>query len=412
MIRKALVSLLFLNLVSAANAQFAEYGRKVIDSLCSPYFWGRGYTNEGCSHASYYLMNQFDYADIPPLGSKYFQEFSLTINTFPKELDLQLGKNKLIPSRDYQPHAESSSGSGTYKVVYADSTSANLPNVGEKTCLAIPKAWFDKYGNGRKGNTLDSLAALYPLIIEAGDKLTWTVGHGQMANPVFEVLSKWFWGAAKCNFKVSALIEENYYCTNVCAMVKGTQYPDSFLVLTAHYDHLGGMGAKTYIPGANDNASGTAMLLALAHYFKENPAKYSVVFIAFAGEEAGLVGSKFFVDKPRISLSKIKFLFNLDLMGTGGEGATVVNATVFKDQFAKLKEINDRMQYLPALNERGEAANSDHYWFTQKGVPSFFMYLQDKDYTAYHNIHDRPESLPLTKFNQSCKLIIDFFNSF
>ncbi len=407
--RKTAASLFFLSLFLNAGAQFSEYGRKVVDTLCSPYFSGRGYTNEGCSRAAYYLANQFDYLDVPPLGSKYFQEFPLTVNSFPGDLDLNLGGNALVPGRDYQPHAESPSGKGSFITTYADTNSARLPRVGEKTILMLPKAWLAKFGGGQ---VVDSLASLYPLILEGGEKLTWTVGHGQLGHPVFEVLSKWFWGAEKAKFKVESVIEDNYYCNNVCGIVKGTQYPDSFLVLTAHYDHLGGMGEKTYVPGANDNASGTAMLLSLAKHFQANPAKYSVVFIAFAGEEAGLVGSRFFVQKPRMSLSKIKFLFNLDLMGTGAEGATVVNATVFPAAFEQLKAVNERGQYLPVLNQRGEAANSDHYFFTQKGVPSFFMYLQDKNYTAYHNIHDRPQDLPMTKFNSTCKLIIDFFNSF
>lgn len=410
--RNTLLLLLFLSVLSSAKAQFVDFGRKVVDTLCTPYFSGRGYTNEGSSRASYYLATQFSFLDVPPIANQYFQEFPLTVNTFPGKLDLQLGGNTLVPGRDFQPYADSHSGNGSYKVVYADTTNGLIPILTPKTALMLPKSWFSKFATGRKEEVLDSLAQLYPLILEAGNKLTWTVGHGQLQNAVFEVKTEWFWNAAKVKFRVDAVVEENYYCNNVCAIVKGTQYPDSFLVLTAHYDHLGGMGAKTYIPGANDNASGTAMLLTLAKYFRENPARYSVVFIAFAGEEAGLVGSEFFVRNPKISLRKIKFLFNLDLMGTGAEGATVVNATVFPQAFEKLKTANDRGQYLPVINSRGEAANSDHYWFTQKGVPSFFMYLQDANYTAYHNISDQPKDLPLTKFDNTCKLIIDFFNSF
>ncbi|MES2627417.1 MAG: M20/M25/M40 family metallo-hydrolase [Bacteroidota bacterium] len=408
--RHFLCCLLCVSLLSPLRAQFAPTGRTIVDTLCTPYFWGRGYTAEGCSHAAYYLQNQFDFQDIPPLGERYFQEFPITVNTFPKALSLQLGSNTLIPGRDFQPHAESPSGAAKFKVVYADTNAAQLPRLTAKTALALPKAWISRFGTR---NSVDSLSAIYPaLIVEAGEKLTWTVGREQLAHPVFEVLSKWFWKAGQVKFKVAAVVEKDYYCNNVCAMVKGTQYPDSFLVLTAHYDHLGGMGAKTYIQGANDNASGTAMLLTLAYYFKQHPQKYSIVFIAFAGEEAGLVGSKYFIEHPRMELPKIKFLFNLDLMGTGAEGATVVNATVFREQFARLKRINDKGMYLPVINERGEAANSDHYWFTQRGVPSFFMYLQDKNYTAYHNINDRARDLPLTRFDATCKLIIDFFNSF
>ena len=82
--------------------------------------------------------------------------------------------------------------------------------------------------------------------------------------------------------------------------VEGSHFPDSFILFSAHYDHLGHMGKNIFIAGANDNASGTSMLLNLAaHYAKpENKPKYSVMFIAFGAEEAGLIGSKFYVQHP------------------------------------------------------------------------------------------------------------------
>ena len=117
-------------------------------------------------------------------------------------------------------------------------------------------------------------------------------------------------------------------------MVKGTAQPDSFIFITAHYDHLGGMGKDTYFPGANDNASGDALLLSLAKYYVAHPAKYSIGFILFAGEEAGLVGSKYYTENPIVPLKNIRFLINTDLAGTGDEGITVVNATEFPNEFA------------------------------------------------------------------------------
>ncbi len=88
------------------------------------------------------------------------------------------------------------------------------------------------------------------------------------------------------------------------ATIKGTAIPDSFLVFSAHYDHLGQMGKDIYFPGANDNASGTSMLLNLAKYYSQNRPKYSVLFIAFGGEEAGLIGSEYYVKNPLVPLSK------------------------------------------------------------------------------------------------------------
>ncbi|WP_448636180.1 M28 family peptidase [Pedobacter panaciterrae] len=79
------------------------------------------------------------------------------------------------------------------------------------------------------------------------------------------------------------------------------------MVITAHYDHLGGMGNKTYFPGANDNASGISFLLSLAKYYAANPQPYTMAFICFAGEEAGLLGSKYFTEYPLLALQKSGF---------------------------------------------------------------------------------------------------------
>ena len=65
---------------------------------------------------------------------------------------------------------------------------------------------------------------------------------------------------------------------NVIGYIEGTEIKDTFIVLTAHYDHLGMMG-KTMFPGANDNASGVAMMLDMADYFSINPCKYSIAFL-------------------------------------------------------------------------------------------------------------------------------------
>ena len=186
-------------------------------------------------------------------------------------------------------------------------------------------------------------------------------------------------------------------------------HPDSFLVVTAHYDHLGGMGKTTYFPGANDNASGVSLMMELARYYAQNPQPYSIAFIAFAGEEAGLIGSKYFTENPLVPLTSIRFLLNTDLAGTGTNGITVVNATEFPKEFAWMNQVNDENKLLVKINSRGKAANSDHYFFTEKGVPSFFFYTLG-GVTAYHDIYDRAEALPLNEFEDLFKLIVLFNN--
>jgi Zn-dependent M28 family amino/carboxypeptidase len=185
-----------------------------------------------------------------------------------------------------------------------------------------------------------------------------------------------------------------------------------FLFLTAHYDHLGRMGQASYFPGANDNASGNGMLYSIAQQIAKQPLeKYNVVFIAFAGEEAGLIGSKYYVEHPLIPMKNIRFLLNLDIMGSGEEGITCVNSTLFKKEFDRLIQLNDVAHYLPVIKQRGPAANSDHYFFTAAGVPAFFIYTMGPN-KNYHDVFDTFEALSFDKFDEIEHLLLEFIRGF
>jgi Iap family predicted aminopeptidase len=248
--------------------------------------------------------------------------------------------------------------------------------------------------------------------IESG-KLTMTIADQAYKIPCIQVLKKVF---DQYNDEISFDIEntfiKNYSAKNVIGVVEGTTYKDSFLFVTAHYDHLGTLGKKVYFPGANDNASGVSMLIELAKNIKNNPLKYTVVFIAFAGEEAGLIGSSYFVKNPLVELLRIKFLINLDLLGTGEEGIMVVNGTIYKEQVATLNNINNESNFLlKQIKTRGAAANSDHYPFYSKGVPSVFIYTLG-GVAAYHDVQDIEKTLPLTAFSNVFELLTKFLRSF
>jgi aminopeptidase YwaD len=86
---------------------------------------------------------------------------------------------------------------------------------------------------------------------------------------------------------------------------------------------------------------------------------------------------------------------------------TVVNASIFKKEFELLNAINDHGNYLVKIKSRGKAANSDHYWFTEKGVPSFFIYALG-GVQAYHDVDDKAATLPLTEFEDLFRLVVKF----
>jgi Zn-dependent M28 family amino/carboxypeptidase len=240
------------------------------------------------------------------------------------------------------------------------------------------------------------------------DKLTWSVGEDASDITTIELSKKSFHGIPQ-SFKINIenKVVKNFRAANVCSVVKGLEKPDSFIFITAHYDHLGGMGSNTYFPGANDNASGISLLLNLARYYAGHPQKYSIAFICFAGEEAGLKGSKYFTEHPLIPLKNIRFLTNTDLAGTGEEGITVVNASEYPKEFAMMNEINDQQHLLVKINARGKAPNSDHYFFSENGVPAFFFYTLG-GIKAYHDVFDVAATLPLTEYEDLFKLVVSF----
>ena len=95
------------------------------------------------------------------------------------------------------------------------------------------------------------------------------------------------------------------------------------------------------------------------------------------------------------------------MVGTGNDGATVVNATVYPKEFAMLNRVNNEGKFLVKINPRGKAANSDHYFFTEKGVPAFFLYTQG-GISAYHDVDDKAETLPFTVYENLFKLFVGF----
>jgi aminopeptidase YwaD len=410
--------LLFAFFAQYLSAQDTAYARKVLNDLCSPNFSGRAYVKNGDKKASDYIASQFKIAGLKSFNNNYFQNFNFSVNTFPKTVEVTLNGVKLIPGVDYL--VDPSSPSCHYKGVVDFVPISELDNEthydtkGYQLKAAVLDTFTPNYYE-EAAITLKKYGADYKkqlLIRLTNDKLTWSSSSRVAKVPGITLLSKVFDRSKPAKFEIT--IKNKFYAPytsrNVIGYIEGTKHKDSFIVVTGHYDHLGMMGNKAIFPGANDNASGIAMLLNLAKYYKENPQSYSVVFIAFSGEETGLIGSKYFVDNPVFPLSSIHFLINVDLMGNGAEGVMTVNGMVYTKEYLLLKAINEDAHYLPAVKARGKAKNSDHYWFSEAGVPSFFFYLLGP-YPYYHDVNDKAANVPLTNFSEAFMLFRDFISA-
>jgi aminopeptidase YwaD len=411
-----IVSIVFITLfIFSSVAQDLERVQKNISVLTSKKFHGRGAALKGDERAAAYIADQFKLIGLKPLTADYYQPFTYGINTFSGKMKLKSNTGTFKPGIDYIVRSTCGSGKGTYPVMYVDSLVFTdkdaLADFLKKDLAHVVLVYRKKHFKEFTETSTDLLKQMYSAaaIIELQDaKLTMALADQSYETPVFEVLTAAFSKEIKTiSFEVENEVIPKHLARNVIGYIEGRVKPDSFIVITAHYDHLGTLGRKAYFPGANDNASGVSMLLELAHYYSKNKPAYSMVFIAFAGEESGLIGSSYFTRKPTIDLAAIHFLINLDLLGTGDDGIMVVNGSVFKNEYEKLVAINEKEHLLPAIKMRGEAANSDHYPFYKRKVPCFFIYTLG-GIAAYHDVQDVAKTLPLTKYKEVFQLITLF----
>lgn len=385
---------IFISLQVSSPCHYDDEGsideRCMLEELCSEKYFGRGYVNNGRNKAALLIKTEFKKAGLKPyFEDSFFQDFPQTVNVFEKAPELFCDGSAVELGEDFIVHP--ASGSGEFE---------------NKDIVFVDKDKRIELSKSKKLNAfLFQTSSQGKAIILEQEKLTWSVSDFAFPNPIIETTKN----CSEWKLKVRNELQETI-SKNVVGVVPAQIKTDSALFITAHYDHLGGMGKKVFIPGANDNAAGTVMLMDLARHYAKNPhKKYNLVFVAFAGEEAGLLGSKYFSEMHQ-DLGKIRFLFNLDLVGTGEKGATVVNATEYVDEFKILTSINNSKNYLPKIKARGSAANSDHFWFHQKGVPSFFLYTMGGP-SAYHDVNDKAETLPLSHYQEVMDLVINFYQS-
>ena len=405
-------------------AQQVSYAKEVINTLCSESMKGRGYVAQGDKNAANYLASEFEKSGLKKYSKGYFQTFTTPVNSFPGKMSLSVNGNKLKPGEDFliDPGSPGISGKFSAEVLTAEdllSKDAWIKKIKSASSRFVVVSAFDKTKyNAEQLKHINEVVSFLKydkdnpakgVLILTNEKLTWSGSTELFFKPCFTIKASALSGPIT-SIEISAENKflKNHQTQNVIGYLEGTK-KDSLLVFTAHYDHLGMMGNETMFPGANDNASGVSLLLNLVRYFSTKTPEYTVVFIAFAAEEIGLIGSKYFTEHPLFPLSNIKFLINFDLAGTGDDGIQVVNGKIYQQKFDVLTKLNDEDKLLKQIKIRGEACNSDHCMFHSKGVPCFFIYTLG-GIQAYHDIYDRAETLPLTDYQDYFTLLVKFID--
>ncbi len=211
---------------------------------------------------------------------------------------------------------------------------------------------------------------------------------------------------------------------NVVGLIRGSDahLKDEYIVLSAHFDHLGIQNEEIY-NGADDNATGTSALLSVAKALSSltnngYPLKRSVLFLFCTGEESGLLGSKYFVKHPIVPLKDIKTDINIDMIGRSDDlhnenenyvyviGADKINKLLDKT----LKESNTisvayNLDY--TYNDVNHPLRlyyrSDHYSFAEKGIPSVFLF--GGFHEDYHKSSDDVDFINFKKVEDLSRLI-------
>ena len=411
--------IIFTLLFSVNSIAQKSYAKQILDSLCGQQYSGRGYVNNGVNLAANFLVNELKKIGVKNYPNQNFRQYyKFNVNTFPNNISVKFNNNLLKIGKDYILNSNSGSANGTYNVIELNSTNFLNTDSQPKNGKTVVVYNFTNLKNR------DSIRYVYhmamqtskvaPVIWIQKSKLMYSVGRSEINNPMIVVIDSIYKKPTTITLNIKNKFISNFSNQNIIGYIPSSKKcklkKEKLIVLTAHYDHLGKMGQAMF-PGANDNASGVAMLLSLAKKYIKTKNKYGLVFCFFSGEEAGLEGSKYFVSHPYFKLKQVKFVLNIDIMGGASKGITVVNGTKHKKEFSQLTKINLANKYLNEVKKRGPTANSDHYYFSENNVPAFFIYSGGK-VKNYHDIFDTAENTPLNKFTEVENLLFSFINYF
>ena len=398
---------------TSLQAQDLAHYKKVVKELSSAKYQGRGYAYGGANKAGKYLAKEYKKAGVDEV---ICQPFTIDINTFPGKMEMSVDGRRLTPGVDFSMREYSPGVQGTYKLYYIDTNNynaekmfANLAKPEYKDCFVVCDFFFSyrHYQDFKKIWGLEGCT-------NAGMIQTWepflkfykAYGEKIMGKPVIWATSDFPKDAQSITVNVENKFLEDYELFNVIAKVEGKRH-DSCFVFTAHYDHLGNLGKKVFYAGANDNASGNAAIVTLAKYYAQNRPEYDMYFISFSGEDANLRGSEWYVSHPTVPLEQIKFLINIDMIGDNNPVQYV--ETNSDRGFATFDQINGEKKYFKGLNRGELAGNSDHYPFTEKGVPAILFENESGDaFPYYHTTFDNYKNAIFVTYEPIFRIVRDF----
>ena len=201
---------------------------------------------------------------------------------------------------------------------------------------------------------------------------------------------------------------------NLIGHIPGSVHPERYMVVSAHYDHLGVRDGATYL-GADDNASGVAAMLAVAAHFKRHPPRNTIVFAAFDAEELGKGGSKAFVAAAPFQIGQVALNLNFDMVSRNDHNEIFAAGTSYTPVLkALVARAAATSRVKVRLGHDSEIPNappgddwtggSDHAAFHELGIP--FLYFGVEDHADYHKPSDSFEKIQPIFFAEVTRLLV------
>ena len=412
--RKFLTLLLALVSVHIGAQDLAHY-KNIVKELSSSKYQGRGYAEDGANKAGKWIAKEFAKVGADEIVC---QPFKLDINTFPGKMEFSVDGKKQVPGVDFTLREFNPGCKGEFKLYYIDMENynsekvfADLESEEYKGSFVVCDFMFSfKHRADFKKLQSKEDCSNSGLIYTWESPLKFYKAYGEVVRekPIIWVTPDFLKDAKSIKVNMENEFLKDYECFNVIAKVEGNRH-DSCYVFTAHYDHLGKLGKKTYYPGAHDNASGTAAIITLAAHYAKNKPEYDMYFIAFSGEDANLRGSEWYAEHPLAPLSQIKYLVNLDMIADNNPVQYCEVSDEGMKYYSQFEKINSEKGYFKALHRAQLDGNSDHYPFALRKVPCIFLMNEGGEaFKFYHTVHDTWENSIFTNYEPIFNIIKDF----
>lgn len=199
---------------------------------------------------------------------------------------------------------------------------------------------------------------------------------------------------------------------NVLGVVRGTERPDEYIVVSAHYDHVGVRDGKIY-NGADDNASGTAAVLAMAAHFQAHAPRHSMIFALWDAEESGLLGARAFVASPPVPIASIKANVNLDMVSRNDRNELYAAGAT---PYPQMRPILEATQQVAAVQLRlgHDSGGGRDDWTNQSDQGAFhavkipFVYFGVEDHPDYHQPTDDVANIQPGFYYRAARTIAGF----